>query len=83
MKACWTSGWKGLEVTGAIEEALEEKKSGWDDGGRDQRPPRDNCDERGMSPVGQKTQWRGGMGDQKPCTSIKTLDEKKHTKEKG
>ena len=27
MNACWTSGWKRPEVTGAIEEALEEKKT--------------------------------------------------------
>ena len=30
MNACWTTGWKRLEVTGAIEEALEENTAKFD-----------------------------------------------------
>ena len=30
MQSCWTTGWKRLEVTGAIEEALEENKAKFD-----------------------------------------------------
>ena len=30
MNACCTAGWKGLEVTGGIEKALEENKAKFD-----------------------------------------------------
>ena len=63
MNACWTTGWKRLEVTGAIEEALEENTAKFDhfvDTEKTADAINDFCkkrrsDERGATSVGQKT----------------------------
>ena len=47
-----------------------------EDGGRDQRSLHKNSDERGAASAGHKTQRRGGVGGQKPCTSDETLKAK-------
>ena len=63
MSACWTSGWKRLEVIGGIEEALKENKAKFDhlvDTGKtaDAIILHKNSDERGATPARQKTQRR-------------------------
>ena len=62
MNACWTTGWKRLDVTGAIEEALEENTAKFDrivDTEKTADAISDFCkkksDERDATSVGQNT----------------------------
>ena len=83
MNACWTNGWRRLEVLGAIEEAAKEKKAEFEhlvDSERTADAINDllttNSEERGTPPAGQMTQRRGGVGNLKPRTSNGTLEAK-------
>ena len=62
INACWTNGWKRLEVIGAIVKALEENKAKFDHFV-------DNLKTADARLFGQKTESRRGVGDQKPCIS--------------
>ena len=89
LNACWTSGRKRPEATGATEETLEEKKAEPDhladseDGGRDQRFLHKNSDERSATSAGQKTQRRGGVGDQIRSQVTKLLKQRRDENEEA
>ena len=54
-----------------------------EDGGRDQRFLHENSDERGATFADRKTQRRGGVGNQKPCTSDQTFSAKERRKRRS
>ena len=72
INVCWTAGCKRPEVVGAVQQVDNEKN-----GRCHQRLLHQDSDERGEAPLGQKTEGRGGVGDQKPRTSDEALQAKK------
>ena len=93
--ACWTNGWKNPEVSGAVEEALEENNAKFDhfvDTGKAADAINDSSFNKQwrtrLAPCWLKDQRRGGVGDHQPCTSNGTLEakercERRSTQEEG